>query len=182
MNKAKQRNKHLSPRLLERHIDPRAKVVGFLDIVKTNLIAAGVGAKRRSRELDRARRAAKALVGVVQALNRAGFWASLTVTRENRPQTAEMIREERSELLQDAREQLVESEVTRAEIVGVIDTLHEVVLSMNTHFSVAGVAGQDEPDDTWALDRFTCAALLPVVAQGLDNFWEGLRRTLAEHE
>jgi hypothetical protein len=41
-----------------------------------------------------------------------------------------------------------------------MDILHEVVTSMNTMFAAGRVVGLDEPEESWTMDRYTCAALL----------------------
>ena len=167
----KMKRRRQSLRELERHINPCAQIVGLLEIARAGLVAAGPGAERGSVELDRPRRATASLMRTVQGLNEAAFWPSVTVPRANRSQTAEMLQDERSELLHVAREHLVGSDVTRAEIVGAIDTLHEVVTAMNNMFTVGKIKGQDEPEESWMMDRYTCAALLPLLEERLRHFW-----------
>lgn len=63
---------------------------------------------------------------------------------------------------------------SRADVLTAMDTMHEVVASMNAIFTLGKVRTDDELDDSWNLDRYTCAAVLPSLATALDNFWTQL--------
>jgi hypothetical protein len=62
-----------------------------------------------------------------------------------------------------------------------MDGLHEVVMSMNTMFVAGRVVGMDEPEESWAIDRYKCAGLLPVLVEQLNNFWIQLHR-ITDHQ
>jgi len=48
---------------------------------------------------------------------------------------------------------------------------------MSTSFATGRVRAGEEVDDSWTLDRYTCAVLLPTLAERLNNFWTELRNT-----
>jgi hypothetical protein len=176
MNKAGQK-KRGSTSDLKRHIDPTLPVMEAVDIVLTSLTTAGFGPEPGSRELRHAQGGVLTLLRTVRQLNRMSFWESLTIPRAPRSWVPETIKEQRSELLATARENLVGSAATRADIVAAMDGLHEVVANMNTIFAAGRVVGMDEPEESWAIGRYTCAALLPALAEQLNNFWVRLRKT-----
>jgi hypothetical protein len=145
-------------------------------MISASLAAAGFAPGPGSPELNRARRSGYALLRMVRRCNRMKFWDLLTIPRAQKSQVLETMRDQRSELLAAAHDQLQGEKVTRADILVAIDGLHQVVTSMNTMFAMGKVTDQDCLEDSWALDRYACAALLPRLAAELDLFWAQLRK------
>jgi hypothetical protein len=164
-------------RALDQYIDPRAAVVGTADIILASLKMTGLGSEPGSLELRTARRGMSALLRTARQLNRMKFWDSLAIPRTQQSRMREATHEQRSELLSIAREHLQGDGATRADVLAAMDVLHEVVANMNTIFAAGRVVGMDEPDESWATDRFICAALLPALAEQLNNFWVQLHET-----
>jgi hypothetical protein len=163
-------------RTMDQYIDPRVPVAQTVDIILTSLKTAGFGPEPGSSELHRARRGVLTLWRTVRWLNRMQFWESLTSPRAQKSRAPEAIPEQRSELLATAHEFLQGESATRADILAAMDALHEVVVSMTTIFATGRVVGMDEPEGEWAIDRYTCAALLPAMAEQLNSFWVQLRK------
>jgi hypothetical protein len=166
---------------LDQYIDPRVPVVEAVDMVLTCLKTAGFGPEPGSSELHRARRGVLTLWSTARRVNRMAFWEALTIPRAPKSWTTGAVREQRSELLATAREHLQGGGATRGDIMAAMDALHEVVANMNTIFATGRVVGMDEPEESWALDRYTCAALLPALAEQLNSFWIQLR-TATDHQ
>jgi hypothetical protein len=166
-----------SSRALERYIDPTVPVTESVGIVLTSLRAAGFGPEPESPELRHARRGVLALLRTARWLNGLPFWESVTIPRAPKSWAPESVQEQRSELLAGAREHLQGGAATRADILAAMDTCNEVVANMTTIFAAGRVVGMDEPQEAWATDRYTCAALLPALAEQLNNFWTQLHKT-----
>jgi hypothetical protein len=160
-----------SPRALEQYIDPRVPIVEPVDIVLTSLKTAGFGPEPGSPELRQASRGVLTLLRTMRRVNRMPFWEFLTIPPAQKSWVPETIQEQRSEQLATAREHLQGAAATRADILAAMDILHEVVGSMTTIFATGRVAGMDEPEESWAIDRYTCAALLPKLEERLRHFW-----------
>lgn len=105
------------------------------------------------------------------------LWKSLRIPRAQKLRVRETIPEHRAVVLEDAREGTRDETSARANVVAAMDALHEVVTSMNTMFAVGRITDPEGPRESWALDRYTCAALLPTFAEQLDKFWVRLRET-----
>jgi hypothetical protein len=157
--------------------DPRVPVVETVDIVLTGLKTAGFGPEPGSPELRQASRGVLTLLRTMRRVNRMPFWESLTIPPAQKSCVPETIQEQRSEQLATAREHLQGGAATRADILAAMDILHEVVTSMNTMFAAGRVVGMDEPEESWALDRYRCGALLPALTEQLNNFWAQLHKT-----
>jgi hypothetical protein len=69
---------------------------------------------------------------------------------------------------------------TRDDIVGGMYALHEVVASMHQMFA----AGRDMTieEDTWLLDRYRCAALLPTFVKQFQRFWRELQENIDQKD
>ena len=154
-----------SRRDLEKSIDPKMPVVEAVDRVLTGLKTAGFGPEPGSPELRQAQRGVLTLLRTVRRLNRMPFWESLTIPRAPKswvPKTKG-------------------GGATREDILSALDALHEVVANMNAIFATGRVVEMDEPEESWALDRYACGALLPTLVEQLNNFWVQLR-TATDHQ
>lgn len=167
------RKKRSLVRALEQRIDPRPPVAGKVDMILTCVKAAGFESGAGSHELHEARRGVSTLWRLVRDLNRMDFWKSLTVPRSQKSRAPEAIQEQLANMLETAH--LDVGDVTRGEVLAAMDALHEVVIWMNTMFAAGRVRAEEELDESWTLDRYTCAALLPVLAEVLASFWAELR-------
>jgi len=166
---------------LGQYIDPRVPVVEAAEMVLTSLKTAGHGPEPGSHALHPARRGVLTLLHEARRVNRMPFWEYVTIPRVPKSWAPEVAQEHRAEMLGTAREHLHGGGVTRADILAAMDALHEVVVSMTTIFGAARVVGMDEPDESWVLDRYTCATLLPTLAEQLNKFWVQLR-TATDHK
>jgi hypothetical protein len=130
--------------------------------------------------LRKARHYVLVLLRRARQMNGMTFWKFLVLSKSQRK--VGNTQDHHSELLMIARDNLQGGPASRADILAAMDVLHEVVASMNTLFVAGKVRNEDELDESWNLDRYTCAALLPRLAEALDNFWpqlglsSGLRR------
>ena len=180
--KAALKRKVRFPRDLEQYIDPRVPVVEAVELVLTNLKTAGLGPEPGSPTLHRARRGVLTVLRAARRLNGMPFWKSITIPRAQKSRTPETAQEHRAEMLETAREHLHGGGATRADILAAMDALHEVVVSMTTIFAAGRVVGMDEPEESWALDRYTCAALLPTLEERLRHFWLQLHGGVVESD
>ncbi len=167
---------------LEQCIDPRAQVIGTIVVILNCLKAAGFEEDPGSTELSKAKRCAFTLLRCVRELNRMAFWKSLTLPRLRKSESSETIQNYRTEVLMNAREDLQGGHATRAGILAAMDAVHEVVAGMSTSFATGRVRAGEEMDDSWNLDRYTCASLLPALAEQLNSFWIQLRKDCAPPE
>lgn len=171
-----------SRRALEKSIDPKMPVVEAVDRVLTSLKTAGLVPEPGSPELCQARRGVLTLLRTVRRLNRMEFWESLKIPRAMKSWVPQTIQEQRSELLGTGREHLQGGGATRADILAAMDVLHEVVANMSSLFAAGRVVGMDEPEESWTMDRYACAALLPTLEERLRHFWLQLHGGAAKRD
>jgi hypothetical protein len=149
-------------------------------LVLLYLQVVGFDAESGSHALNKARHYVLVLLRHVRQINRMAFWKFLVLPKSE----AKLgnIQDYHSELLMIARDSLRGGSASRADILAAMDTLHEAVVSMTAIFGAARVVGMDEPEESWAMDRYTCAALLPTLEERLRHFWLQLHGGVLESD
>lgn len=176
MKRALRKKRRFLQMLSRRSFDLRLQVVVPIEMLLACFRKGGFGAASESFEFDEAKRALIALLRCAKRLNEMKLWQWLRISRTKMDVVRITSYEQRNEALGDLAADLRDVFGTRGDIVGGLYALHEVVASMQQMFAVGRAMKLEE--DTWLLERYTCAALLPTFVEQFQRFWRELQENM----